>query len=105
MENYSRGNTKVSHTMYELSHGSNTQKARFKPLYIPIVISLYLITANSPVYVPLIISLALMLYYGIPKNEPKQVIEPKTEYIPTYSLNKIDAIAMLRNAQRNKRGL
>ena len=93
--------------MYELSHGSNAPKSRFSLIQVPLIALLYGITLSSPAYVPMIITLALFLYYGSPKNERRTGIEPKTDTpiqnIPTYSLNRIDAIIMLREAQAKKR--
>ena len=104
MENNSRGNKQMQNTMHELSYGSNTHKKRFG-LKEAVVSALIIgISLTSPLYIRLIVTLGLILHYGFPKIEPKQNIEPRTEYKPTYSLYAPEIISMLRNAEVAKRG-
>lgn len=96
----------MSGTMHELSHGSNTSKTRFNPVYIPFLALDYLIIKLIP-QLPLAtrVCFVTLLFYMVAKAiEPKTGIESKPEIIPTYSLNRTNLLCMLRNAETSKRG-
>ena len=103
MENNSRGNTKVQNTMHELSYGSQSSKGRRSLLTFIAIVSVAVLLPVKYIHITGIIA-TLFLMYNYAKNEPKQNIEPKLILEPEYRLTQIDAIAMLRNAQVEKRG-
>lgn len=92
-------------TVHELPHGSNSPQKLSTTAIIGIATILIFIGSYTPPYVPMIISLALFLYFGGAKNE-RRTEEPtlKIEYDPRYMLTKVDAIAMIRNMETEKRG-
>ena len=90
--------------MYELSHGSQPSKRGSNSVLFAAIGLVITFCYSAPVYVRILATLGLILYYGIPKNEPKQNIEPKLILEPQYRLTQLDAIALLRNAQVEKRG-
>ena len=103
----------MSNTMHELSHGSESSKKRFEPVVIPAIAVIIFLGVKAPQYVLWSLSLLLMLYYGLPKNEPKTENKRKIKQInsnpmptitPTYNLTREEVIVMLKNSQKEKRG-
>ncbi len=85
--------------MHELSHGSNTPKSRFSFLtYFPLIISLMFFSNQAICFSMWTISFAIALYQHSKNSEPKTETPPKI--IATYSLDRVQLLCMLRNAQK-----
>lgn len=108
MENYSRRNQQMSNTVHELSHGSNTQKAR--PEFIPIVlfaISSFIFFSGKHQYGVALwfigMFISLLIHF---RNEPKPGNEPKTDrpkqITAVYMLDRAQLLCMLHNSQIKK---
>ena len=108
MENNSRGNTEVSNTVHELSHGSNAHKARFKFVFlIPFVVCAFNMD-NPKVTIPMwLLSAFIGFYFNSNSNERKPGNEPKTgtpsRINAVYMLDRAQLLCMLRNAEVEKR--
>ena len=93
--------------MHELSHGGNTQKTRFKFVFlIPFIVCAF--NMNNPkVVIPMwLLSAFIGFYFYINSNEPKPGNETKTgsrnkpnQINAIYMLDRAQLLCMLRNSQ------
>ena len=108
MENNSGGNTEMSNTVHELSHGSNTPKTRFKFIYlIPFVICAFNMNNLKVAISMWLLSAFIGFYFHINSNESKPGNEPKTGtpsiINAVYMLDRAQLLCMLRNAEMEKK--
>ena len=96
--------------MHELSHGSDSSKTRFKPIYLALIVLDILFVKYLPkVPISLRISMIFILFlfgFWISERQSENEREKDTQkaITPTYSLTRTDLLCMLRNAQVQKRG-